>query len=90
MLPDEFRGGDGGDQPFFKAATSDGGSPTDCQQLAHAVGRLAATMSKRYNARMNHELKITKIGNSAGVVLPKDVLAHLDTAIGQTDRKSVV
>ena len=46
--------------------------------------RLAATMSKRYNARMNHELKITKIGNSAGVVLPKDVLAHLDTAIGQT------
>jgi putative addiction module antidote len=33
---------------------------------------------------MNIELKITKIGNSAGVVLPKDVLAHLDAAIGQT------
>ena len=25
----------------------------------------------RYNARMNATLKITKIGNSAGVILPK-------------------
>jgi len=33
---------------------------------------------------MNTNLKITKIGNSAGVVLPKDVLAHLDVAIGGT------
>jgi putative addiction module antidote len=33
---------------------------------------------------MNSELKITRIGNSAGVVLPKDLLAHLDVAIGQT------
>jgi putative addiction module antidote len=33
---------------------------------------------------MNAELKVTKIGNSAGVVLPKDLLAHLDVAIGQT------
>jgi antitoxin component of MazEF toxin-antitoxin module len=32
---------------------------------------------------MNIELKITRIGNSAGVVLPKDVLAHLDAAIGR-------
>lgn len=31
---------------------------------------------------MNTKLKITKIGNSAGVVLPKEVLAHLDVAIG--------
>jgi putative addiction module antidote len=31
---------------------------------------------------MNKQLKITRIGNSAGVVLPKDVLAHLDVAIG--------
>jgi putative addiction module antidote len=32
---------------------------------------------------MNTQLKITKIGNSAGVVLPKDVLAHLDASIGE-------
>lgn len=31
-----------------------------------------------------NELKVTKIGNSAGVVLPKDLLAHLHVAIGQT------
>src|SRR6478672_3116509 len=33
---------------------------------------------------MNTQLKITKIGNSAGVVLPKELLAHLDAAIGET------
>lgn len=33
---------------------------------------------------MNMQLKITKIGNSAGVVLPKELLAHLDIAIGET------
>jgi antitoxin component of MazEF toxin-antitoxin module len=32
----------------------------------------------RYNARMNKSLKITRIGNSAGIVLPKELLAHLD------------
>ena len=31
---------------------------------------------------MNARLKITKIGNSAGVILPKDLLAHLDSEIG--------
>lgn len=42
----------------------------------------------RYNARMNkpvkhaRSLKITKIGNSAGVILPKDVLARLRADIG--------
>ena len=30
-----------------------------------------------YNVRMNTPLKITKIGNSAGVVLPKELLARL-------------
>jgi putative addiction module antidote len=30
-----------------------------------------------YNVRMNKQLKITKIGNSAGIILPKDVLARL-------------
>lgn len=33
---------------------------------------------------MNINLKITKVGNSAGVVLPKELLAHLDVAIGGT------
>jgi len=35
-----------------------------------------------YNAGMNITLKITKIGNSAGVILPKDLLAHLDSGLG--------
>ena len=33
---------------------------------------------------MNKQLKITKIGNSAGIILPKDVLTHLDTNIGDS------
>lgn len=33
---------------------------------------------------MNTALKITKIGNSAGVILPKEVLAHLNAGIGET------
>jgi putative addiction module antidote len=33
---------------------------------------------------MNMQLKVTKIGNSAGVILPKELLAHLDTVIGGT------
>lgn len=33
---------------------------------------------------MNTSLKITKIGNSAGVILPKEVLAHLKAQVGET------
>jgi putative addiction module antidote len=33
---------------------------------------------------MNAPLKITKIGNSAGVILPKDVLARLRVGPGDT------
>lgn len=36
---------------------------------------------------MNTSLKITKIGNSAGAVLPKELLAHLGAQVG--DRLSV-
>lgn len=43
---------------------------------------LVARRRPCYNARMNKPLKITKIGNSAGIVLPKDVLAHLDRQVG--------
>ncbi len=40
-------------------------------------------MSRYYNAGMNKTLKITKIGNSAGIILPKEVLEHLDISIGE-------
>ncbi|OHD05265.1 MAG: transcriptional regulator [Sphingomonadales bacterium GWF1_63_6] len=33
---------------------------------------------------MNMPLKITKIGNSAGVILPKELLAHLAANAGDT------
>lgn len=33
---------------------------------------------------MNTNLKITKIGNSAGVVLPKELLAKLRAGVGDT------
>lgn len=38
----------------------------------------------RYNIRMNTELKVRKIGNSAGVVLPKELLARLHAGVGDT------
>jgi putative addiction module antidote len=41
-----------------------------------------------YNICMNKPLKLIKIGNSTGVILPKDVLAHLNLAQG--DEVSVV
>lgn len=34
--------------------------------------------------RMNASLKITKIGNSAGVVLPKELLTKLRAGVGDT------
>jgi putative addiction module antidote len=37
-----------------------------------------------YNIRMNKPLKIQKIGNSAGVILPKDLLAELGVEVGGT------
>jgi putative addiction module antidote len=33
---------------------------------------------------MNTSLKITKIGNSAGIILPKEVLAQLGAEVGET------
>ncbi len=33
---------------------------------------------------MNNTLKITKIGNSAGVILPRELLAHLGASVGET------
>lgn len=33
---------------------------------------------------MNTPLKITRIGNSAGVILPKELLAHLHASVGET------
>ena len=33
---------------------------------------------------MNTALKITKVGNSAAIILPKDVLAHLRVPVGDS------
>ncbi|WP_066518025.1 AbrB/MazE/SpoVT family DNA-binding domain-containing protein [Sphingobium cloacae] len=33
---------------------------------------------------MNIPLKITKVGNSAGVILPKELLAHLHAGVGES------
>jgi putative addiction module antidote len=33
---------------------------------------------------MNAALKITKIGNSAGIILPKELLAHLHAEVGES------
>ena len=33
---------------------------------------------------MNTSLKITKIGNSAGIILPKELLAHLAARVGES------
>ncbi len=32
---------------------------------------------------MNTSVKITKIGNSAGIILPKELLAHLNVSVGE-------
>lgn len=53
-------------------------------QSPRSSPHLAFTHEIRYNARMNAPLKITKIGNSAGVILPKDVLAHLGAEVGDS------
>ncbi len=39
-------------------------------------------MQRCYNARMNTPLKLTKIGNSTGVILPKELLARLGAKAG--------
>lgn len=41
-------------------------------------------MQQCYNARMNMQLKVTKIGNSAGIVLPKELLARLRVEAGDS------
>lgn len=33
---------------------------------------------------MNMSIKVTKIGNSAGLVLPKELLSHLKSGLGET------
>lgn len=33
---------------------------------------------------MNAPLKITKVGNSAGIILPKELLTHLNAGVGET------
>lgn len=33
---------------------------------------------------MNMPVKITKVGNSAGIILPKELLVHLNAGVGET------
>lgn len=55
------------------------------QQRKTPIGeQLAPFAQSRYNARMNMPVKITKIGNSAGIVLPKELLARLRAGVGDT------
>ncbi len=48
------------------------------------VSEIARPADLCYNARMNMQLKVTKIGNSAGVILPKELLARLRVGPGDT------
>lgn len=51
----------------------------------HASPRLVCLARKLcYNARMNKPQKIIKVGNSAGLILPKDVLARLHLEQGDS------
>ena len=38
----------------------------------------------RYNVRMNQTVKIVKVGNSAGIILPKADLERLQASIGSS------
>jgi len=49
-----------------------------------ACRNVAASEYPCYNIRMNAPLKITKIGNSAGIVLPKELLARLRVGVGDS------
>ena len=51
---------------------------------AHLSFSLDPSALWRYNIRMNTPLKVTKIGNSAGVILPKELLARLRIGPGDT------
>ncbi len=53
-------------------------------QTPAEIAQVADCPRLRYNFRMNTPLKITRIGNSAGVVLPKELLARLRVGVGDT------
>lgn len=46
--------------------------------------RLAGRRALRYNECMNQTVKIVKVGNSAGIILPKADLDRLQASIGST------
>lgn len=64
---------------------SKGGPKTPPRPDLRSVRAHVAVQARfRYNTCMNTPLKITRIGNSAGVILPKDLLAHLNVEVGET------
>jgi putative addiction module antidote len=77
-----------------KCAASSGSTVDNVPSLAIAPPyqqrrpRQAALLGKVpracYNARMNAKLKVRKFGNSAGVILPKELLARLRVEEGDT------
>lgn len=56
----------------------------NCSDSAPNFLVLAHSCFLRYNTSMNATLKITKIGNSAGVILPRELLAHLNAQVGES------
>ena len=56
-----------------------------CRCATYIRSELACNITNfRYNPRMNMPLKISKIGNSAGIILPKELLARLRVELGDT------
>lgn len=59
-----------------------------CAGLRRGKRDIAKARNECYNERMNkpithaRSLKITKIGNSAGIILPKELLAKLNADVG--------
>ena len=56
---------------------------TTTQMVAGPASRLERAGCACYNICMNKPLKLIKIGNSTGIILPKDVLARMN--LGQGD-----
>jgi death-on-curing protein len=65
--------------PARRRRKSASGRPLTLRACRLALGNLLC-----YNICMNTQLKITKIGNSAGVVLPKELLSRLRVGPGDT------
>lgn len=48
------------------------------------TGAFSLCYNFRYNVILMHKLKLIKIGNSVGVILPKELLSELNVEAGET------